>query len=113
MMVSRNSPGKMFLIRPRNSPLFRGGIGKSTNNHEPYYGANQKEHTTLRYEPKRHFILFVFVLVPVCSTTFCLCIFFVVKGWREVFEVSAFSPFGFGERRAFLDNLGFGERKKF
>ena len=36
-MVSRNSPRKMFLIRPRNSPLLRGRIGKSTNSHEPFW----------------------------------------------------------------------------
>ena len=81
---------------------------KSANNHEPYYGTNQEENTTLRYEPKRHFILFVFIFSSRLSYQFLSLYFFgfgfLVKRCRErFFEVRAFSfqfwwresPFGY------------------
>ena len=73
-----------------------------------HFGTNQKD------------ILFCLCLflVPVCYTTFCLCIFFCFwlfrcEGVERGFLKLELSPFSFGEGRAFLDTLGFGERKKF
>ena len=127
MKVSRNSPrkndfdlwwfrvilqGKMFLIRPRNSPFLRGRIGKSANNHEAFWRTLPVK--MVKIVRRKNTFKCVGVdfssrfIHQSLSLNFIFCDY-LCEGWeRELLKFSA--PFGFWEGRVFwiLSVLGRG-----